>query len=167
MARYILWSVLTSVVMLTGCRTSEANYRAAYEQAVAGREEESGIDRTVYDRIRQEAVVSARVVENGDTVAVRCERVKLVDTDGGVRLQDAYVVVAQFKQLFNARSLCGRLRDSGYPEAVLLSTREPLYYVAISGGTVSDMAVECRRYAAAPAAPVKEPYPLVLEPAGR
>lgn len=167
MVRYILGSVLTSIVVLTGCRTSEANYRAAYEQAVAGREEESGIDRTVYDRIRQEAVVSNRVVEGGDTVAVRRERIKPVDTDGGVSLQDAYVVVAQFKQLFNARSLCRRLKDSGYPDAVLLSTREPLYYVAISGGTVSAMSVLCRRYAADPAAPVKEPYPLVLEPAGR
>lgn len=164
MARFVfIICMILPVAAFTGCRTSEANYRAAYEQAVAGREDESGIDRTVYDKIRREAVTAVRVVD-GDTVSVKRERVRLVEAAAGEKLQEAYVVVGQFKQLFNARSLCKRLQNNGYAGATLLSTREPLYYIAIAGGTTADMVAECRRYADRPVTPVKSPYPLVLQP---
>jgi len=153
---------MSALAVFTGCRTSEANYRAAYEQAVAGRKDESGIDSTVYDRIRREAVTVSRVYD-GDTVNIRRERVKLVEPADGDRLQEAYVIVAQFKQLFNARSLCKRLKENGYPEATLLSTREPLYYIAVSGGPTGDMVAECCGFARRPVVPVKQPYPLVLQ----
>lgn len=162
MKHLVLYSVVLAAVM-TGCRTNEANYRAAYEQAVAGRDDESAIDKTVYDKIRREAVTSTRIVD-GDTVAIRRERVTLVESEAGDRLQEAYVVVGQFKQLFNARSLCNRLKSNGYPEARLLSTREPLYYISISGGSIDEMTAMCVKYADAPVAPVKSPYPLVLQP---
>lgn len=161
--KHLILSVMAAMAVFTGCRTTESNYRAAYEQAVAGRQDESGIDNTVYDKIRREGITSTRIVE-GDTIAVKRERVKLVDTDASIKMQEAYVVVAQFKQLFNARSLCSRLKGNGYPEAVLLSTREPLYYIAVAGGSTADMAAMCQRYAQSPAAPVKEPYPIVLQP---
>ena len=164
MMKLIITAVtIASVAVITGCRTSEANYRAAYEQAVAGRSDESGIDNTVYDRIRREAITSTRIID-GDTGAVKRERVKPVDAGNGSVPAEAYVVVAQFRQLFNARSLCSRLKANGYPDAMLLSTREPVYYVAIAGGSTDDMASLCLRYASGPVAPVKDPYPLVLQP---
>ncbi len=162
--KHIIIITLAVIATLTSCRTSEANYRAAYEQAVSRRDDTSGIDNTVYDKIRREAVSSTRVV-NGDTVAVKRERVKLAEPAEGEILQQSYVVVAQFKQLFNARSLCNRLKAGGYPGATLLVTREPLYYVAVAGGSAEAMNVNCAEFAAKPAVAVKPPYPLVLEPA--
>lgn len=151
---------------VTSCRTSEANYRAAYEQAVAGREDTSGIDNTVYDKIRREAVSSYTVYE-GDSIPLKRERVALADPKPEATLSPAYVIVAQFKQKFNAGSLAARLKESGYPDATVLTTREPLYYVAIAAGDRTDMILRCREIAAEPPVAVKEPYPLVLEPVGK
>ena len=151
---------------ITSCRTNEANYRAAYEQAVAGREDTSGIDNTVYDKIRREAVSSYTIYE-GDSIPLKRERVSLVDPTPGTTLSHAYVVVAQFKQKFNAGSLAARLVENGYADATVLVTREPLYYVAIASGDRTDMILRCREIAANPPVPVKEPYPLVLETVGK
>lgn len=162
--KHIIIIAVAFIAALTSCRTSEANYRAAYEQAVNRRDDTPGIDKTVYDKIRREAVSSTRVV-GGDTIAVKRERVKLAEPAEGETMQQSYVVVAQFKQLFNARSLCSRLKAGGYPDATLLVTREPLYYVAVAGGSVDAMNIKCVEFAANPAVAVKPPYPLVLEPA--
>lgn len=52
------------------CRTSEANYRAAYEKARAGRDDALPIDSTIYGKVRREMRTSV-LVAGGDTVAVR------------------------------------------------------------------------------------------------
>lgn len=151
------------MLTLTCCRTTEANYKAAYEKAIAGREDDSAVNNTIYENIRRRAVTSTQIVD-GDTVAVKRERVKLVEPAAGELMQDAYVVVAQFKQLFNAKSLCARYKEQGYPDARLLATAEPLYYIAIKGGSKDEMLSLCRKYAAKPVLPVKSGYPLVLLP---
>lgn len=162
MKRILIYTALASIA-LASCKTTEENYRAAYEQAVARRDDNSGIDATVYDKIRREAVTSTRVV-NGDTVALKRECVKLAEPIDGETLQQAYLVVAQFKQLFNARSLRDRMKAAGYPDATLLVTREPLYYVALAGGTTEAMSAMCAGLADNDVIAVKPPYPLVLEP---
>lgn len=161
----LISSAIALTAGITSCRTSEANYRAAYEQAVAGRADgdSSGIDNTVYDKIRREAMSSYTVYE-GDTIPIKRERVALdTNTDTQATLSPAYVVVAQFKQQFNARSLATRLKDNGYTNATVLVTREPLYYVAIDAGDRTDMILRCRDIAKQPPVVIKSPYPLVLE----
>lgn len=161
---------LTIVVMATAllspavhsCKTSESNYRTAYEQAVT-RRQENGNDDTVYNNIRRQATTSTRVVA-GDTIKVRRERVKLAEPADGETLAEAYAIAAQFKQVFNARSLRDRLRAAGYSGATLLVTREPLYYVAAGSGTPGDMKSLCDTLSGAGAIAVRPPYPLVLEP---
>lgn len=162
----IILSFVVLAAAITGCRTTEANYRAAYEAAVAGRDDDpssTGIDNTVYDKIRREAR-PASVIADGDTVPARRERVRLTDAADGEQMQAAYLVVAQFKQLFNARSLRDRLRDGGYPDVTLLETREPLYYVAVGGGDNHAAAMLYRDWLAKPALPARDPYPLILQP---
>lgn len=60
----ISFLILTAIAM-TGCKTSEANYRAAYQTAKTASAD--GIDSTIYARIRQEAVPTA-VLADGDSV---------------------------------------------------------------------------------------------------
>ena len=161
----LISSAVALSVATTSCRTSEANYRAAYEQAIAGRADgdTSGIDNTVYDKIRREAISSYTVYE-GDTIPIKRERVAIdKQTDSPATVSPAYVIVAQFKQQFNARSLANRLKDSGYSNATVLVTREPLYYVAIDDGDRTDMILQCRLIAKQPPVVIKSPYPLVLE----
>ncbi|MDE6801776.1 MAG: hypothetical protein K2J06_03325, partial [Muribaculaceae bacterium] len=121
---------------LAGCRTTEANYRAAYEKAKAHRDSWNGIDGTVYDEIRRQSRPSTIQIDGHEIPAMKAT-VKLVDSADGEHPAGRYVVVAQFKQLFNARSMCKRLRESGYEDATLLVTAEPLYYVAAASSAAS------------------------------
>ncbi|MDE5608603.1 MAG: hypothetical protein K2I64_06695 [Muribaculaceae bacterium] len=153
------------ILFLGGCRTTEANYRAAYEKAKAHRDSWNGIDGTVYDEIRRQSRPST-VMAAGVEIPAVTVRVKAVDGQSDEPLAGRYVVAAQFKQLFNARSLCRRLRDAGYDDACLLVTAEPLYYVAV-GAPASDQELAdifLRLKSESPVA-LSDPYPMLLLPA--
>lgn len=156
------------VFMTTGCKTNEQNYRAAYLAAKEKADESSGIENTIYDRIRREAVSSRLVTEQGDslpvmTVAVQC-------TPDGFAVPDSVkrysLVVAQFKQVFNARSLATRMRQSGsWPNAMVLQTAEPLYYVVAStASTPEEIDRDYRRLLNEKSVAMKEPFPWILTP---
>ena len=56
MKKIIVGLTLAGIVVLsalTGCRTTEANYRAAYEKAIENRDK-NAVDSTIYGRFRQE-----------------------------------------------------------------------------------------------------------------
>ncbi|MCM1450286.1 MAG: SPOR domain-containing protein [Clostridiales bacterium] len=150
---------------MSACRTTEANYRTAYQQATAGRRDSSNIDNTIYDSFRRKAIKQARIV-NGDTLEVKRERVKIQDPTQGQSntLLQSYVVVAQFKQLFNARSMRDRLKTAGYPDATLLVNGEPLYYVTLGGGDTQASVELLDKFTSNQAITAKAPYPLILEP---
>jgi len=168
MNRLILSTIL-AVLTLTGCKTTEANYRAAYETAKE-RADTGGLDSTVYARIRQEARPGTVKVGN-DTMPLVTQHVKPTpvdgETDNGVTGLSRYnIVVAQFKQIFNAKSMVRRLKENGYPDAMIVETREPLYYVVAS--THNDAASALRGLETIKAQPpltLRDPFPWVLQPA--
>ncbi|MCM1033988.1 MAG: hypothetical protein NC405_09615, partial [Odoribacter sp.] len=111
------------------CKTNEANYRAAYEAVKEKTENDSGIDGTIYERIRKESVKSRTIVGN-DTIPTMIVAVKCVPgVSGPADVKQYNIAVSQFKQVFNAKSLMDRLRAEGYDSATLVVTAEPLYYV--------------------------------------
>lgn len=152
---------------LTGCKTTEANYRQAYQTAVAQREESAGIDSTIYARIRNSATTSSLIVD-GDSLPVRTEYIGF--TDGGgmdkERMKKYNVVVGQFKQVFNARQMRERLKAAGYGDAFIVHTREPLYYVAVStSDSPEDIISEWKRVTSDKSIVLRAPMPFVLQPA--
>ena len=119
-----------TLLTLAGCKTSEQNYRQAYE--IARNANSEGIDSTIYARIRQEAVPSA-ILADGDTIKMKTEFVTVFKDDKSPANTRQYGVVAnQFKQIFNAKAMRNRLQTAGYPDAYIVQTREPLYYVVIA-----------------------------------
>lgn len=154
--------VSITLILLLGmsaCRSSEANYRAAYEKAKNHRESWDGIEGTVYEAIRREAVPSELLF---DGVKIPAQKIRVKAT-ADRPLGRRYLVVAQFKQLFNAESMCARLRDAGYTDATILETAEPLYYVAASQVDDDLSAVaEYLRFTDAPPMKIKEPFPWIL-----
>ncbi len=163
----IILGILAS--MATGCKTSEKNYREAYLMAKEKAEETSGIDNTIYDRIRREAIASRIVTSAGDslptmTVGVQCAPDGFATPDNVKRYS---LAVAQFKQVFNARSLATRLRDNGsWPDAMVLQTAEPLYYVIVStADTPEEIGADYQRLIKEKSVAMKEPYPWILTPA--
>lgn len=161
MKRPLLIACLTALT-LGACRTTEANYRAAYEKAKAHRGESDGIDGTIYDAIRRETDPRPLVV-GGDTIPARRLYVTPVEAPDGIGSGAYNVVVAQFKQLFNARSMRDRLRSAGYDGAMILSTPEPLYYVtACSAPDAEGAAMLYKEFVKSEPIATKAPFPWVL-----
>lgn len=152
---------------LVSCKTTEANYRAAYTQAVAHNRAASGVDSTIYSRIRNSANTSVLVVET-DTLPMRTEFIGYTDGGGASRdnVKMYNVVVAQFKQLFNAKQMRERLIAAGYPNTIILHTREPLYYVVTATlPTPAEARTEFKKVQADKHVYLKQPCPFILRPA--
>lgn len=149
------------------CKTTEENYRKAYEAAAQQQREATGLDSTIYGRIRNQAVTSWLAVGN-DSLPVRREYIGYTDGGGASRenIRRYNVVVGQFKQVFNAKQMRQRLIDGGYEGAMIVHTREPLYYVvAASVPTPEEARVEWQRVTADRSLVLKSPLPFILTPA--
>lgn len=172
MANKIAISLIVSALLvpaLFSCKTTEANYRATYEKTMQGREESQDLDSTIYGanrRVMSEATIST---SNGN-IDVRRQRVRL--TNGTAPSQDALkqycVVVGQFKQLFNAKSLRDRIAGLGYHEAFVVETSEPYYYiVAAAFNDAAQAAAAMKDIEAKAPITMKKPLPFILEAVGR
>lgn len=162
----ILTIAVLTILAVGGCKTSEANYRAAYERTVESRDSRTSLDSTIYGGHRR-SMNSRELVVGADTVEVRTQRVKVTEDGGGIReyLKPYNVVVGQFKQLFNAQSLRTRLADNGYPRAFVVETAEPYYYIVLSSHDTDTEAAAAvtalRRETEFPVA-MRSPLPFVL-----
>ena len=160
-------AIVLSIAILSGCKTTEENYRKAYETAKA--KESDGLDETIYNKIRREAMPSNVVIGN-DTLAMKRERVRVSDGQDipQERMKKYNVIVAQFKQLFHATSMKKRIIEAGYPAAFIVETREPLYYVvAFTTDSPSEAAETLHKLEKDSPLKLLEPCPWVLTPSGR
>lgn len=158
-----LFILLTFVCLLASCKTSEANYRAAYDKAVAAREADDTED-TIYGgasrRLDQKFMISGN-----DTIPINVKMVTLVsEKDAPTPVLNKFMVVAgQFKQKFNAMSLCKRLIDAGYDGAAVVQTSEPYYYVVASSyDKVSDADLAMNELKKKAPVAMKDPVPFIL-----
>ena len=158
----ILIGTVITLTALTGCKTSEQNYRQAYE--IARNANTEGIDSTIYARIRQEAVPSA-VLADGDTIKMQTEFVTPFNDGQAPASTKAYGVVAgQFKQIFNAKAMRNRLHTSGYPDAYIVQTREPLYYVVTADfDNVDQAAAFMKKISTDSSLGLRTPFPWILK----
>lgn len=159
---------LTALVVLnfTGCKTTEANYRAAYE-AAKNKRTETG-DSISTEALRQYDMPRPAVV-NGDTLMMITKAV-YVPKDGpedAASMQRYCVVVAKFKQLFNARSMAERLLQTGrWPDAFVVGDRDSNYYVVAAATAVPSQALGLMEKAQKEESVVlKAQFPYVLRPA--
>lgn len=162
----LLLMLAAVIVALAGCKTNEANYRAAYEKAKEKRTETG--DSTITSKLRSELTPKDMVID-GVTLPVRTEPLRAIspEKDAPVPVLKRYcVVVAQFRQMFNARSLRTRLAESGYEGAVVVANRQDDYYVCAATTAVPAEAAEVlRRLGEEKSIAIHEPFPYVLRPA--
>lgn len=168
MNKHILIIMLLPVLLtFTSCKTTEDNYRAAYERAKA--KEAEGLEPTVYDKIRQEAMPEQMVID-GDTIGMKGEYVAITPNLGTPTdaLHRYSVVVAGFKQLFHAKSMKNRIAGKGYQGTFIVQTREPFYYVVVlSTDTLSYAASEITNLEANPPLRFQENCPWILHAPNR
>jgi len=159
--------ILLGALALGACKTTQENYQRAYEAAVAKRQDNSGLDSTIYGRVRAQARMSNLTVGT-DTLPLRTEVLGYTDGGGASRetLKRYNVVVGRFKQVFNARQMRERLLGAGYDGAMIVHTREPLYYVvAGSVETPAEAMALMTRVKEDKSIVLKEPMPFLLRPA--
>lgn len=162
----ILLTIAAVCVLAVGCKTSEENYRAAYDKAMEGRAGRDSIENTIYGAARHG--MDMRLARFGaDSAEVKTQRVRVTDGGGGLRewLRPYSVVAGQMKQLFNAQSLRERLADNGCPRAFVVETSEPYYYIITETYATEEEAVRAaaalRRRTDFPVR-MKAPLPFVL-----
>ena len=171
MKLYIPAAVAAAIMLpaFFSCKTTEANYRAAYERTMEARQEQAALDSTIYGAQRR-AMGSATVNTSEGTVEVRTQLVRVTPEGGGTNenLHRYNVVVGQFKQLFNARSLRERLVEKGYPAAFVVQTAEPYYYIVLAS---FDDAAPAQRtleeFVASATISMKAPCPFILDATAR
>lgn len=160
-------SLMALAMMAVGCKTTESNYRQAYETAVAKNRDSSGVDSTIYAKIRNSARTSDLIV-TGDTMPMRTEYIGYTEDGGASRetIGRYNVVVGQFKQVFNARQMRARLQSSGYDSAFIIHTREPLYYVCTQACATPEEAEKAFvRVKDDKSIVLRDPLPFILRPA--
>lgn len=159
--------VAVVAVVATSCGTSEKNYRQAYEKAKE--KETDGLENTIYNRIREQAQVE-QFEFDGATVTVVTEYVAPAKDAGftSQQLKKYNVVVAQFKQLFHAKSMCSRMAAGGYTGAIVIQTAEPLYYVvASSTPTLREARAAADSLAVSSPVKLSAGFPFILRAPGR
>lgn len=118
------------MVGLTACHTSEANFKRAYDTAVAKTIDNEG--QVYYDKKMQERVRPTEVV-NGDSVRI-VESFGNIFDDKPDKLHKYNVVVAEFDQIINARSYKTRLHDNeGYNAYIIFNNQSKKYCVVVKG----------------------------------
>lgn len=156
------------LLLSVSCKPTEQNYRQAYEKTVAGRDE-SKRDSTIYGEMRRNMQHEIGSVEAGERkVSVVSAFVKVTPGVGEEKavLRKYCAVAAQFKQMFNARSMCERLLANGYPEAFVMQTGEPYYYVVAGSYDQLPPAMEMlQRLSHDESLKLKDPMPMLVQPA--
>ncbi len=157
MKQFRTLSAAAAVALLlaaNGCKTTEANYRAAYEKAVARQNE--GLTPEELQGFEREKAVPVSIWR-GDSIPLRARYAKTM----------AETPQTEFTQRFNATSAAERARTGGYPDARVLFDNEKRYYVsAVSAATLDSAVVLLHHVDSAPPMPMRTPCPYILEKLG-
>lgn len=160
MRRFLLVAATAAFVMtMSSCKTTEANYREAYEATVAHRESQAD---TAFDRESEVRTDSAAVL----TVflsPVKSDR--SADAATPAKAFPFNAAVNKFKQVFNAKALCHRLRDNGWPQAYVAKTPDEEFYVMAGGASTEAEAAEiCSNLRkSAKTVPLGRGYPTIVK----
>ncbi len=129
--------VSLALVGFASCKTTEANYRAAYEATratQAAADSDDGLDentrRLLAKNSRQK---QAKHIVGNDTISYTTMFGRLYENQAVERLPRYSVVSNAFSQVFNAQALCKRLKEAGFEKAYIFYTATPDYYVAAGG----------------------------------
>lgn len=153
--------LIAALISMSACKTTEENYRKAYQSAV-DRQNEGYTDDELASMAREEAI--PRSVFKGDSIPLKGIYVNTVKLDPPTPAAERYnVVVATFKQKFNALSVLDRLRQGGYTDARLLVDKDQLLYVAaVSTPSLDEAVAALRELQKSSPVALRAPCPYIL-----
>ena len=153
-----------AALSLGSCKTTEANYRQAYESARQKQTQEGGsaITAGLNNQARPRSMEF-----DGVTLPVLTTGVS-IPKDGGMelsRLKKFNSVAGVFRQIFNAKSMRERLMQSGYPDAFILSNAYGTYYVlTTTTSSPAEAQAALDKLRNDPDLRLRQPLPYILRP---
>lgn len=163
MKHFIAIAVGTAcLALLAGCKTTEANYRAAYEKAKQ-QGQSTAVEQEVYDNIAREQGPATSTVDGVQLplFSTPLQPVELADIKPGT-LDKFNIVTARFRQTFNAKSMARRLHQAGFTNAFVAKDRDDGYFVvACTAATARQAAEELNKLKATHTGAVA-PFPYVV-----
>lgn len=121
-------------ICLSGCKTTEANYRAAYQTAIAKRQADLAQQAQDIDALGAEASSAIRrqnrpqiYISGADTLSTY--PIALARPDFSSTVPRFSVAVNSFEQKFNANAMTKRLMSNGFSGAFVAQASGPVYYV--------------------------------------
>ncbi len=163
--RKLLIPVVCSVVLslgMTACKTTEENYQRAYDVAKAKKTE--GLTAEEAAGFKREAEMP-KTVYKGDSIPLKSVYVRYVEGGGELKHAKVYnVVVASFRQRFNAMSVFNRLKAGGYPDAIVLADRDERYYIgAVTTSSLDTAVIVLETLRQKSPVALTSPYPYILK----
>ena len=133
MKKYLMMCAgICLALSFTGCRPSESAYKKAYEKAQAQAAQQQvaanaqATETPVVTPVETRVANETQVVDNADNVAVRQERVSVVN---GTGLKNFSVVVGSFSVIANAEGLQQKLKNAGYNAQIAKNDERNMYRV--------------------------------------
>lgn len=169
--RLFLPLTLLASLALASCKTTEANYKAAYDIAKGAAKNSADADDGLDDEIRRLLAANKKTAQTSeivgnDTLAVTTLFVGM-DKGEHKRVPRYSVVLNAFTQKFNAEAMMNRLIDAGFTGAYVIHTSVPDYYVAAEGtNNIADVPAILRRVEQAGNLGQRAGFPAVIRSGG-
>ena len=139
-----MWACVASV-LLTGCKPTERNYRAAYDAALAKRQAEAELRMLPASGLMSDDGPQLKIV-NGDSLYVVKERLKAAPGDT-LPSSGWAVGVGVYKMNTNARAQAEALRNEGHRAACAArATGDRWYAVADTASSLERVAAAARKF---------------------
>lgn len=129
MKNIFLILLMAAAMLMVSCKTTEKNYRTAYEVAKAN--DRNKLDSETEKKIEAEKFGQETKID-GDSVNMKTEYVQLVEIEQGEdqSFPEYNVAVGYFKQVFNARMFKKRLKSKSVGAYILLDSQKQYYVIA-------------------------------------
>ena len=152
------------LMSVTSCKTTQANMYDAYAKAIEGEKVRNQEDSELPANTKQIGH-STVMLNDRDSIDVMSKYLYITKDGGGIRenIRRYNVVVGQFKQLFNARSMRERLADDGYPGCFVAESTDQYYYVIVRGyDSISEAADMLHKVEKDKKFNFKQPLPFII-----
>ncbi|MFI3239730.1 MAG: SPOR domain-containing protein [Bacteroidales bacterium] len=125
---------------VASCKTTESNYREAYLKAINTTAEEQE-NNSIESQIEQKRITPVITENNNNEIVIKREFVTVVDGERSL-LNNYNVVVAEFTQMFNAKSFRDRLTSQHQTSSYVLKNNKNKYFTIINGFNTRNEAIE-------------------------
>lgn len=158
---WLIAALLVVSSAISGCKTSEENYRRAYLTATE-KQNAAYTDDEIGQMAAEERI--PRTVYKGDSIPMRGMWINTVKLDSLTPRARRYnVVTGRYRQKFTAMSMIDRFRSSGYKDALLLIDKDQAFYVAPISTDTLDRAVEMwKQLSKESPVLLQSPFPYIL-----